>query len=99
MMKTEPVQTPPAQPSLRPTSASSRLPLRGWALELARRWNGATYSLFILHGNIFDLFPIQDDSRLTYVPLKPFLVRRFFPERACVLFNNISDALTLVSSN
>ena len=44
-----------------------RLPLppslcKGWALELARRWNGGTYSLFILHGNIFDLFPVQDNS-------------------------------------
>ena len=37
-------------------ASRSRLPLRGWALELARRWNGGTYSLFVLHGNIFDLF-------------------------------------------
>src|SRR5436190_1167924 len=81
------------------TAAQSRLPLRNWALELARRWNGGTYSLFILHGNIFDLFPIQDDSRLTYVPLKTFLVRRLFPERACVLFYDISDGLTFGSSD
>ena len=39
-----------------------RLPLHGWALELARRWNGGTYSLFILHGNIFDLFPFQENG-------------------------------------
>src|SRR5207253_4844483 len=79
-------------------AAKSRLPLRGWALELARRWNGGTYSLFVLHGNIFDLFPVQDDSRLSYVPLKAFLVRRLFPERACVLFYDISDGLTFGSS-
>jgi AAA+ superfamily predicted ATPase len=95
-MKTEP--PPAAPPAAKTASAPARLPLRGWALELARRWNGGTYSLFVLHGNIFDLFPVQEDSRLTYVPLKTFLVRRLFPERACVLFYDISDGLTFGSS-
>lgn len=75
-----------------------RLPLRGWALELARRWNGGTYSLFVLHGNIFDLFPVQDDGSTSYVPLKTFLVRRLFPERSCLLFYDISDGLTFGSA-
>ena len=80
------------------TPGQSRLPLRNWALELARRWNGGTYSLFVLHGNIFDLFPVQDDSAVSYVPLKTFLVRRLFPQRACLLFYDISDGLTFGSS-
>ncbi len=79
--------------------APPRLPLTGWALELARRWNGGTYSLFVLHGNIFDLFPVQDNSHLSYVPLKTFLVRRLFPERACLLFYDISDGLTFGSGD
>jgi AAA+ superfamily predicted ATPase len=73
--------------------------LTGWALELARRWNGGTYSLFVLHGNIFDLFPIQDNSHISYVPLKTFLMRRLFPERACLLFYDISDGLTFGSGD
>jgi len=73
------------------------LPLRGWSLELARRWNGGTYSLFVLHGNIFDLFPVQDDERVGYVPLKTFLMRRLFPERACLLFYDVSGGLTFGS--
>ena len=77
--------------------ASSRLPLRGWALELARRWNGGTYSLFVLHGNIFDVFPIQSDGKVTYVPLKRFLMRRLFPERGYLLFYDIGDGLTFGS--
>ncbi len=81
-----------------PAASNSRLPLRGWALELARRWNGGTYSLFVLHGNVFDLFPVQDGSTLSYVPLKTFLVRRLFPERACLLFYDISDGLTFGSA-
>ncbi|HSU55250.1 MAG TPA: ATP-binding protein [Candidatus Dormibacteraeota bacterium] len=80
-------------------SAASRLPLRAWALEFARRWNGGTYSLFVLHGNIFDLFPVQENGAVNYVPLKSFLVRRLFPERACLLFYDISDGLSFGSSD
>jgi AAA+ superfamily predicted ATPase len=89
------------QPSTAPTadSLSTRLPLKGWALELARRWNGGTYSLFVLHGNIFDLFPVQDNSHVSYVPLKTFLVRRLFPERACLLFYDISGGLSFGSGD
>ena len=74
--------------------AASRLPLRTWALELARRWNAGTYSLFILHGNIFDLFPVQEGTAIRYSPLKSFLARRLFPDRAFLLFYDIGDGLT-----
>src|SRR5436190_4195636 len=84
-------------PAVATTGTKARLPLRGWALELARRWNGGTYSLFVLHGNIFDLFPVQDDNQMSYVPLKTFLVRRLFPERSCLLFYDISGGLTFGS--
>ncbi len=81
-----------------PGGNTSRLPLTGWALELARRWNGATYSLFVLHGNIFDLFPVQDNGNLSFVPLKSFLARRLFPSRSCLLFYDISAGLTFGSN-
>src|SRR5580765_6893431 len=94
-MKTDaPTAAPAPTPS---TSSSSRLPLRGWALELARRWNGGSYSLFVLHGNIFDLFPLPDGDGIGYVPLKTFLLRRLFPERSCLLFYDISGGLTFGS--
>src|SRR5215471_15911655 len=96
-MKSETLAAPSTPSSV--ACGPSRLPLRGWSLELARRWNGGTYSLFVLHGNIFDLFPIQENSSITYVPLKTFLVRRLFPERACLLFYDISDGLTFGSSD
>ena len=44
-----------AKPSPSPSAPApaagnpSLVPLRGWALELARHWNGGTYSLFVLH--------------------------------------------------
>src|SRR5438552_6706233 len=97
-MKAETAPLPkPASTSA--ATAQARLPLRAWALELARRWNGGTYSLFVLSGNIFDLFPVQDNGNVNYVPLKTFLVRRLFPERACLLFYDISDGLTFGSSD
>jgi AAA+ superfamily predicted ATPase len=76
----------------------SRLPLRGWGIELARRWNSATYSLFVLHGNIFDVFPVQNGKNLLYVPLKTFLAQRVFPEREYLLFYDIGDGLTFGSA-
>src|SRR5215831_10057780 len=93
-MKTE--TAAPASPACS-TPPQSRLPLRGWSLELARRWNGSTYSLFVLHGNIFDLFPVQENGSVNYVPLKTFLTRRLFPDRACLLFYDISGGLTFGS--
>lgn len=83
-----------------PADSASRgpFPLRGWALELARRWNSAAYTLFALHGNIFDLHPLREKGRTRFVPLKPFLARRLFPERAFLLFFDIGDGLTFGSA-
>ena len=71
-----------------------RLPLRRWELEFARRWNGGSYSLFVLHGNIFDVFPVQNGSLAGYVPVRAFLARRMFPDRAFLLFYDVADGLT-----
>lgn len=81
------------------TSGGGRLPLRGWALELARRWNSGAYSLFVLHGNIFDVFPVQEGEATTYVSLKTFLTRRLFPERSFLLFYDIGGGLTFATSD
>src|SRR5256714_357228 len=96
MPASTPVTTIPA-PTVTASGGKSRLPLRAWSLELARRWNGGTYSVFVLHGNIFDVFPAQDGAVTHYVPLKSFLVQRLFPERACILFYDIGDGLTFGS--
>ena len=71
-----------------------RLPLRRWELEFARRWNGGSYSLFVLHGNIFDVFPVQTGGAVGYVPVRAFLARRLFPDRAFLLFYDVADGLT-----
>src|SRR5262245_58949936 len=80
------------------SGGSSRLPLRAWSLELARRWNSASYTLFVLHGDIFDAFPLQEGERIEYLPLKAFLSRRIFPKRDFLLFYDIGDGLTFGSA-
>ncbi len=96
-MQTPRKPTPDAAP-VDPQGATTHLPLRGWALELARRWNSGAYTLFVLHGNIFDVFHLQTGPDIDYVPLKAFLSRRLFPERDFLLFYDIGDGLTFGSA-
>jgi SpoVK/Ycf46/Vps4 family AAA+-type ATPase len=80
--------------------AATRPPLRGWALDLARRWNAGVQSLFVVHGNIFDLFPIPADGTvagMNFAPLKTYLARRLFPDRGMLLFYDIADGLSFGS--
>jgi hypothetical protein len=76
---------------------SSRAPLSAWAAELARLWNGGAHSLFLLHGNIFDLFAVRTGDRPEYAPLSAFLARRLFPERGCLMFFDIGEGLTFAT--
>ncbi len=69
-------------------------PLRGWAIEFARRWNAHTHSVFLLHGNIHDVFPTRDG----YAPLKNFLMKRLLPEGRLTLYYDIGDGLTFGAS-
>ena len=71
--------------------------LRGWALDLARRWNAGASSLFVVHGNIFDLFPVPAGEKSGYAPLKTFLTRRIFPDRGWLLFYDVADGLSFGS--
>jgi AAA+ superfamily predicted ATPase len=68
-------------------------PLRSWALEYARRWNAGTHTVFLVHGNIHDIFAVPGG----YEPLKGFLMRRLLPGRAWMLFYDIGDGLSFGS--
>lgn len=97
-MNPAPSSPPANEPATVPASGGqNRLPLRAWSLELARRWNSGAYSVLVLHGNIFDVFPVQEGGAINYVPLKGFLARRIYPERAYLLFYDIGDGLTFGS--
>ena len=56
------------------------------------KWNSKTYSLFIVHGNIYDVFPVKKDDVVNYVSLKSFISERLFPENnRCMMFFDIRN--------
>lgn len=86
-----------------PASPGPRAMFPAWAAELARLWNSGAHSLFLLHGNIFDLFPVSlpaeiSSSRVSeYAALPAFLSRRLFTDRAYLLFFDIGEGLSFGS--
>ena len=96
--------TAPAKSSASATPPS-RPNLPAWAAELARLWNSGAHSLFVLHGNIHDLFPLGSSSAAAAVPaaasyasLGPFLQRRLFPARAQVMHSDLGAGLTFATA-
>ena len=81
-------------------NSPARSPLRGWALEFARRWNAGVSSVFVLHGNIHDVFATPEGAAgaAAYLPLKGFVTRRLFADREWLLFYDIGDGLTFGSA-
>ena len=64
---------------------------------MARLWNGGAHSLLVLHGNIFELFPLPRAERSDYVSLPAFLSGRLFAERGMLMFYDIGEGLTFGS--
>jgi AAA+ superfamily predicted ATPase len=70
-------------------------PVKKWVTELVSKWNSQTYSLFVLHGNIFDVFPVRPNEKdVNYVSLKTYMTYEIFKGRALMLFYDISDGLS-----
>ncbi|CAM3063763.1 ATP-binding protein [Rariglobus hedericola] len=76
---------------------SHRAALPTWATELARLWNSGAHSLFLLHGNIHDLFPVAAAPKPTYAALGPYLSQRLFPTRAHLLHYDLGAGLTFAT--
>lgn len=71
-----------------------------WTKDLARAWNAGTHGVFILHGNIFDLFPTSENKDdANFVNLKTLLAQRIFPNRKMLLFFDIADGLTFATKD
>jgi AAA+ superfamily predicted ATPase len=78
-------------------------PIPAWAAEFARGWNSGAHSLFLIHGNIFELFPVRLDpaagpASAEYASLPAFLSRRLFPSHGYVLFYDIGEGLSFGSA-
>ena len=65
-----------------------------WAKLLARKYFTKTLNQFILHGNVRDLVPTEDDAgKPNYVTLRRFLTDDLFAGRDIVLFYDRSDGI------
>ena len=72
-------------------------PLAGypaWAQELARKYLSRTVNQFILHGNVYDLVPVERESgSKEFVTLRRFLGDELFGARDYVLFYDRSSGI------
>ncbi len=59
-----------------------------WAEEMRRIFKGGTVSQFVLHGNVNDLVAIEEDGKLRFGGLKPFLCDTMFQNYDVVLTYN-----------
>ena len=70
------------------------IPIKQWMSDLVCKWNSQTYSMYLVSGNIFDIFPVRSNGGVSYVSLKDFLAKSMFENRACMMYYDISDGLT-----
>jgi len=79
-------------------ASSTRSPLPGWAAELSRLWNSGAHSLFLLHGNVFDLFPTRAGSKgQEYGGLNAFFAQRLFTGRSYLIYYDIGEGLSFAT--
>ncbi|MGC6507757.1 MAG: ATP-binding protein [Myxococcota bacterium] len=65
-----------------------------WLEELRIRYNAGEASVFILHGNVRDLYPWRkDDKHIVYMPLQEYLRSFLKQARDSIVSYNISDGV------
>ncbi|MDR9418552.1 ATP-binding protein [Gracilimonas sp.] len=57
-----------------------------WSQEFARKYLSRTINQFILHGNVHDLVPLEEEKGTKFNRLKSFLSEEFFGARDFVIF-------------
>jgi AAA+ superfamily predicted ATPase len=65
------------------TAALDTLPL--WARELSEKYYSRSFTMFVLHGNVRDLVPLQKQDVTEFVPLEQFLSSALFGQRDLIL--------------
>ena len=56
-----------------------------WARDLSEKYYSRSFALFVLHGNVRDLVPIQRQTKTEFVPLEQFLSSALFGQRDLIL--------------
>ena len=73
---------------------SHATPLPLWATELRERYLAGEASVFLLHGNVRDIYPWQEaDGTVSYVPLRGFLERLLCRSKDIVAYFNCSEGI------
>lgn len=70
--------------------------LPAWAEELRIRYLAGEASMFLLHGNVRDLYPWESaDGTVRYVPLREFLELFLGRSKEIVVYYNLSEGIEL----
>ncbi len=70
--------------------------LPDWADELKLRYLSGEASMFLVHGNVRDLYPWDNgDGSFRYVPLREFLERFLGRSKDIVVYYNLSEGIEL----
>lgn len=65
-----------------------------WARHLIEHYRGGTINLFLVHGSVYDLVPLREDSGTRFVPLKEFAPRALFAGRDGVISYDQAAGIT-----
>jgi AAA+ superfamily predicted ATPase len=65
----------------------NRMPqdLPGWARQMSEHYLSGTFALFVLHGNVRDLVPLNSAEGKRFLPLGQFLNQQMFAARDLIL--------------
>jgi AAA+ superfamily predicted ATPase len=68
-----------------PFSTTALEALPAWARELSEKYYSRSFTMFVLHGNVRDLVPLQKQDATEFVPLEQFLSSALFGQRDLIL--------------
>ena len=71
--------------------------LPSWAAELRTRYLAGESSMFLLHGNIRDVYPWTEDGRTSYIDVRTFFENFLLRTRDIVVHYNISQGMVFPS--
>jgi AAA+ superfamily predicted ATPase len=67
---------------------ATRVTLEGmppWAQQLSEKYYSRTLAMFVVHGNVRDLVPLQRNGTVEFLPLQRFLYQGLFAQRDIIL--------------
>ncbi len=74
---------------------SQDLILPGWADDLRLRYLSGEASMFLLHGNVRDVYPWNEGGTVSYLNLREFLERFLARSKEIVAYYNVSEGIDL----